>query len=139
MTGQNIDRNKVLSPFPQAEKGMTRYVIFVDERPNEGDYKVEIIPGKIMNVDCNIHRLMGNVNEEVVQGWGYTYYKFTTDGKTTSTMMGCTTPNSDKFVTAQSILVRYNSKLPIVVFVPEGYNLKYRIWEAGVESDSPIL
>ena len=45
-----------------------------------------------------------------------------------------------KFVTAPSLLVPYNSRLPIVVYVPEGYEVRYRIWNAsattsGGESD----
>jgi ecotin len=31
----------------------------------------------------------------------------------------------------QPLLINYNSKLPVVVYVPEGMDLKYRIWKAG--------
>lgn len=34
-------------------------------------------------------------------------------------------------------LVRYNSKLPVVVYVPEGVEVRYRIWSAG-EGAEPI-
>ena len=27
--------------------------------------------------------------------------------------------------------INYNSKLPIVVYVPDGYSLEYRIWKAN--------
>lgn len=30
----------------------------------------------------------------------------------------------------KSLQTRYNSKLPIVVYVPKGYVLEYRIWKA---------
>ena len=132
------EREKVLAPFPQAEQGMVRHVIFLDKKADESLFKVEIVPGKVMNVDCNHHSLMGKIDEKDVQGWGYTYYEFTSNGQTRSTMMACNKPNEDRFVSAQTTLVRYNSKLPIVVFAPQGYEIKYKIWKAGKELRAPI-
>jgi ecotin len=31
------------------------------------------------------------------------------------------------------IYIRYNSRLPIMVYVPEGVEVRYRIWTAGAE------
>jgi ecotin len=31
-------------------------------------------------------------------------------------------------------LIRYNSRLPVVVYVPEGVDVRYRIWRAEPES-----
>lgn len=75
---------------------------------------------------------MGSLEEETVNGWGYTYYEFNSKGDIAGTLMGC--PDNKKvkkFITAQSQLFRYNSKLPIVVYVPKGMEVKYRIWEAS--------
>lgn len=45
--------------------------------------------------------------------------------------MGCSDNKSvEKIVHAKSIQTRYNSKLPIVVYVPKSYTLEYRIWKA---------
>lgn len=45
--------------------------------------------------------------------------------------MGCFDNKSvEKIVHAQSLQTSYNSKLPIVVYVPKGYTLEYRIWKA---------
>jgi ecotin len=30
-------------------------------------------------------------------------------------------------------LVRYNSKLPLVVYAPDGFEVRYRVWRAGNE------
>ena len=40
-------------------------------------------------------------------------------------------PQVKKFVTAAPIKIRYNSRLPVVIYVPEGYEVRYRIWEAS--------
>ena len=47
-------------------------------------------------------------------------------------------PTVDKFVSAQPQLVRYNSRLPLVVYAPEGYEVRYRIWKAGKSKASPV-
>lgn len=127
------EREKLLAPYPEAKQGMVRHVIFLDAKKNEDLLKVEIMPGKVMNVDCNHHTLMGKLDEKDVQGWGYTYYEFTSNGQTRSTMMMCNKPKEDRFVYAPTTVVRYNSKLPIVIYAPQGYEIKYRIWKAGKE------
>jgi len=40
---------------------------------------------------------------------------------------------TDQFVQVRGdgFLQRYNHKLPVVVYVPEGYEVRYRIWSAG--------
>ncbi|WP_029905539.1 serine protease inhibitor ecotin [Prevotella sp. 10(H)] len=130
------DRAKALEPFPQAEVGMVRHVIELKKKSDESLYKVEIIPGKVMSVDCNHHTLMGKLEEKDLQGWGYTYYEFKSNGQTRSTMMACNKPNENRFVSGQTQIVRYNSKLPIVVYAPQGYEVKYRIWKAEKEKSS---
>lgn len=133
------EREAVLAPFPKASAGMVRHVIFVDKKSDESIHKVEIIPGKVMSVDNNIHILSGKIEEKTVQGWGYTYYEFTSTGQTASTLMATIGPKVDKFISAQTLLVRYNSKLPVVVYAPEGFDIQYRIWKAGKSKPSPVM
>lgn len=130
------DMEKALEPFPKATEGMVRHVIELKKKSDESKFMVEIIPGKVMNVDCNVHRLMGKLEEKDLQGWGYTYYEFTSDGNTTSTMMMCNKPNENRFVSGDTKIVRYNSKLPIVIYAPQGYEVKYRIWKAEKEKSA---
>lgn len=132
---QNNDSpEKLLESFPAAKEGMVRHVIFLKKQKDESLYKVEIIPGKIMNVDCNHHSLMGTLEQKDLEGWGYNYYEFNTNGLTRSTMMMCNQPNTDKFVSGETQIIRYNSKLPIVVYAPEGYDIQYCIWKADKKS-----
>ena len=37
---------------------------------------------------------------------------------------------TEKFVAAEGEFGRYNSQLPVVVFVPNGVELKYKVWTA---------
>lgn len=112
--------------------GMERYVIYVDPKADESQLSIELIGGKTILADCNRHILMGKFEKHTVEGWGYDYYVFETKGNIASTMMAC--PNSsktEKFVTAEGLNIRYNSRLPIVVYLPKEYGLNYRIWTAG--------
>ncbi len=38
----------------------------------------------------------------------------------------------DRFVQGDSLHIRYNSRLPIVVYVPKGYGVQYRTWNVNV-------
>lgn len=124
---------KNLKPYPEAIDSLERYVIYVEQRENEDLFEVELIPGKMLEVDCNNHRLIGELKEETVQGWGYNYHVYETEGHVASTMMMCHQPKTMKFVTGGSEMVRYNSRLPIVVYLPKGMDLKFKIWSAGEE------
>jgi ecotin len=124
-----------LEPFPPAEEGMSRSVIVMSEKANEEDLKVEIIVGQVRKTDgVNIVRMGGSLNEETLKGWGYTYF-VAEPGPVMSTLMA-PPPGQEEveaFVAMPGKLVRYSSKLPIVVYTPEGYEVRYRIWTAGEE------
>jgi len=138
-TGKVNEAEKALEAFPAAEKGMVRHVIQLKKQKDESLFKVEIIPGKNMLVDCNYHTLMGKLEEKDLQGWGYNYYVFSSDGQTRSTLMACNKPKENKFVQAQTVTLNYNSRLPIVVYAPEGYEIQYRIWSASKKTKSSII
>jgi ecotin len=44
-------------------------------------------------------------------------------------------PKVDRFITlgGGNYLVNYNSRLPVVAYVPEDVEVRYRIWSAGDE------
>ncbi len=121
-----------LKAYPETLKGYERIVMHLEAKNNEEDYKVEILPGKLAEIDCNQHFLIAKTSAREVKGWGFTYYVVKSDGKMGSTLKGCTTqPKRTVFVTAESTLVGYNSRLPIVVFVPKGLTAQYRLWSAA--------
>jgi len=47
-------------------------------------------------------------------------------------------PKVTRFITlgGESYITRYNSRLPIVVYVPESVEVRYRIWTTGAELKS---
>jgi ecotin len=126
-----------IAPYPPAEKGMSRQVIFLEPQKDESRFKVELLPGKILEVDCNHHMLSGNLETRTLSGWGYSYLVINKISPLTSTLMGCpTNQRHPQFVAinlGDTKMQRYNSRLPIVVYVPQGVEVKYLIWEAGEE------
>lgn len=132
------EAQQALSAFPPAEPGYQRHVILLPQLADEDAHKVELIGGKTLAVDCNLHGMDGQFSQHDVPGWGYTWWQLQSAGQVRSTMMMCPdNARHDTFVRAESVLIRYNSRLPVVVAVPEGMQLRYRIWQAGAEQDAP--
>ncbi|MGH7018630.1 MAG: serine protease inhibitor ecotin [Brevundimonas sp.] len=124
-----------LKAFPAATAGQTRHVIRLPAQTDEDALKVEVIVGKTMRVDCNRHSFGGRLVERTAEGWGYTYYVLDSLGQAASTMMACP-PGSehDAFVrSGGQDLIRYNSRLPLVVYAPNDVEVRYRVWRAGEE------
>ena len=125
-----------LKIFPSAKEGMDRFVMMLSHkgRGEEDDFMVEIIVGKTMLTDGINQMWLDNALEpRLLEGWGYPYYEVTGSPSVMSTMMAVpegTTPVK-RFVSASPLQVRYNSRLPIVVYAPEGYEVRYRIWKAS--------
>lgn len=126
------DNPKEASMFPEAEKGFKKVVINVPAKKNEDLLKVELTVGKNAEVDkCNKHFIAGSLKEKTLEGWGYNYYDFKSTGQIAGTKMGCPTNEKIiKFVTGETIITRYNSKLPLVIYVPEDMTVKYKFWKA---------
>jgi len=119
--------------FPKTLAGYERYVIDLPQEENEDKFEVEILVGKTDKFDCNNQMLSGTFETKTIEGFGYDYYVFKSDGTIASTMMGCPDNTKiEKFV-SRSEKVRYNSKLPVVIFAPKGFEVKYNVWSAGQE------
>jgi ecotin len=126
-----------MKPYPAPDVDQQRLVFRVPALDNEDDHKIEIIAGKFMEVDCNKILLGGDLEQRTAKGWGFPYFVLGTVGPGASTMMACP-PGQEETqafvpVRGDGFLQRYNSKLPVVVYVPEGIEVRYRIWSAGSE------
>lgn len=120
-----------IAPYPKAESGMTRHVIQLANQQNENNFMVELVIGKTIKADCNHQWFMGDLDKKTLDGWGYDYYKLDEIKGPASTMMACTKPAENRFITTQlgdDAFVRYNSKLPIVFYAPADMDVKYRVW-----------
>ena len=124
------------APYPVAEEGVARFVIHLPhkDRAEEKGFKVELIVGRVMPTDgVNRVGLGGSIERKTLQGWGYDYYVVADLGPAMSTLIGVPQgkPKVEKFVTGPSRLIRYNSRLPVVVYVPADAEVRYRIWQAS--------
>lgn len=124
-----------LRAFPTPGPGQARRVIRLPPERNEDDLRVGFFVGRTMWVDCNRQIFPARVEERTAEGWGYTYYFVTSSGSPASTMMACpSNARSRQFVRNSEELVRYNSRLPLVIITPADVEVRYRIWRAGPEA-----
>jgi ecotin len=125
-----------LQAFPPADQGEVRYVLQLPTQDDESAFKVELIVGKTVEVDEeNNYFFSGTIEKETIQGWGFPRYIVSKLGPMAGTLKAID-PNAPKvarFITlgGDLDLIPYNSRLPIVVYVPEGVEVRYRIWTAG--------
>jgi ecotin len=128
----------LMKAFPPAEAGMVRYVLQVAEQEDESIFKVELMVGKTVQVDeKNRYFFGGKIEKETIKGWGYPRYNVSELGPMAGTLMAVdpNEPKVNRFITlgGEPYIIRYNSRLPIVVYVPEGVEVRYRIWAAEPE------
>jgi len=125
-----------LTAFPRTLPGQVRRVVFLPREANEDALKVGVVVGRVLTVDCNRHVFGSHMETRTVQGWGYDYHVVTQVGTPASTRMAC--PNNTqtrKFVaSSDEPMLRYNSRLPLVIFAPPDIEVRYRIWRAGKET-----
>jgi ecotin len=128
-----------MKAFPPASDGMVRHILQLPEQDDESAYKVELVVGKMVQVDDgNRYFFTGKIEEETIKGWGFPRYNVSTLGQMAGTLMAIdpNAPKVNRFITlgGEAYLIRYNSRLPIVVYVPEGVEVRYRLWRAEPES-----
>jgi len=125
-----------LQAFPPAGPGQVRRVIRLPAERDENGLRVGIVVGRTMLVDCNRQVLPARIEERTAEGWGYNYYVVAMGSQAASTLMACpTNARSRQFVrAADEPLLRYNSRVPLVVFAPSDVEVRYRVWRAGAEA-----
>ena len=130
-----------VAPFPKADSGFTRQVIHLAPQQQEDSYQVEILAGETLAVDCNRQRLGGMLEEKNLEGWGYPFYRLEKVIGPMSTLMACPDGKSrQEFVpvVGDGFMLRYNSKLPIVLYVPKEVEVRYRIWSASSKVEKAV-
>jgi ecotin len=130
-----------MKAFPPPDQGQIRYVIHLAEQDDESNYRVELIVGQTVEIDeINQYLFGGRISKESVVGWGYTRYVVGELGPMAGTLMAVD-PNAQKVkrfirLGGEPYLIRHNSRLPVVVYVPEGVEVRYRIWRADPETET---
>lgn len=126
--------------YPIAQEGYKQVYFQVPISTNEKDLKVEFFVGMDKLVDCNSYFLIGNIKEETVEGWGYNYYFVKSNGESAGTLMGCSdTKKTNKFIHLEAQMANYNSRLPIVLYIPKNMEVKYRIWYADKATKKVVM
>ena len=128
----------IMKAFPPAEAGMVRYILQLPKLDDESTSRLELIAGKTVQVDeANTYFFGGEIEKETIKGWGYTRYLVKKLGPMAGTLMGVdpNAPKVDRFIMlgGEPYIIRYNSRMPVVVYVPEGVEVRYRIWTTGSE------
>ncbi|MGB6223384.1 ecotin [Haloferula sp.] len=128
-----------LEAYPAAEKGMVRHVLQLPAEKDESLYKVELILGKTVKTDAaNSYFFGGLIEARSIEGWGYSYHILEKIGPMAGTLMAAPpeAPKVERFIAigGDPYLIRYNSKLPVVVYAPQGVEVRYRLWRADADA-----
>ena len=124
-----------MKAFPPAEEGMIRYVINLPEQEDETAWRVELLVGQTVQLDAaNRYFFAGTLETETIEGWGFDRHILRQLGPMAGTLMAVNpdAPKVERFITlgGEPRLLRYNSRLPLVVYVPDGVEVRYRFWRA---------
>lgn len=111
--------------FPAAKPGFRRFDIAVTTSA-EAPRRIDFYVGKTMTIDCNRHWLNGEFVADDVEG--APFFTFTTDGRTSSTKMFCPDDKKQVFVSGPRMTAEARADAPLVVYVPDGYELRYDVW-----------
>jgi ecotin len=125
-----------MKAFPPADAGMVRYVLQLPQEKDESAFKVELIVGRTVLIDAqNSYFFAGKIEEQTIQGWGFPRYNVSKLGPMAGTLMAVdpNAPKVNRFISlgGDPYLIRYNSRLPLVVYAPEDVEVRYRIWTAA--------
>ncbi|MFM8571167.1 MAG: ecotin family protein [Pirellula sp.] len=124
-----------MKAYPLPAEGMKRVVVYLESKEQEDDYRIELMVGKTVEVDAaNRFFFGGSLEEESIEGWGFPKFTVKQLGPMAGTRVGVdpNTPKVKRFVQlgGEPKLLRYNSKLPLVVYVPKDAEVKLRVWVA---------
>ena len=133
-----------LSGYPAPPTGMSRWVIQLPGvlspaeaprlSPNPADWRVELIVGQELSLDCNIVRLDGSLQRVPLPALRTALYRVTGFTGLASTRKACP-PHQVKrrsFVplAGPPTVIRYDASRAIVVDAPADLQVRWRLWKA---------
>jgi|GEM_PF-1057018 len=126
----NYQVHEASKMFPAPAQGMEQHILTLPPLENEEYFMVEIQIGQTKLVDCNKHGLSGELTQESVKGWGYQFYRVKQISEGPSTMMACfELAKTEAFLTIPGdFKIRYDSRLPKIFYLPQGSEIRYRVW-----------
>jgi len=131
-----------LNVYPPVKKDQNRNVIVLEPKENEDDYRVLITASIDGMQDCNTKSRSAKYTEKVVEGMQYPYYEVGKIGDVVTTLMGCSEmPQMGEIPINLSgnTILRYNSKLPIVVYASNGIKINSKIFKLEEIKKSKVL
>jgi len=80
----------------------------------------------------------GQLETETIEGWGFDRHILRQLGPMAGTLMAVdpNAPQVERFIMlgGEPRLLRCNSKLPLVAYVPDGVEVRYRLWRADPQA-----
>ncbi len=143
-----------LSGYPATKQGLKRWVIqpsgllpksddaMISAHPL--DWRVQLIVGKEVDVDCNVKRLSGPSLslQRLPEASGKALFEISGPVLVLSTRMACTKEQAQgtSFLSLgkQPYLIPYNASWPVVVDLPDGVVLRWRVWKAETKQQEAV-
>ena len=143
-----------LSGYPAPAPGLQRWVIqpsgllpnssdpIISARPI--DWRIQLIVGQEVDQDCNVQRLSGPgmTMRMLPEASGKALFEVKGPMAVVSTRMACPAdePTKRSFLSLgkQPYLVPYNASWPIVVDLPKGAQLRWRLWKAETRQQEAV-
>jgi ecotin len=123
-----------LASFRAATDDEVRFVVRLPPQPDEGKHQIELLVGREQPLDCNAAHYVGKLHHKTLLRKGTLYYTVrAVEGPVVAQAQCPDAAKRDAFVSLEGdpYMVRYDSGAPIVVYVPKGFEVRYRVWQAG--------
>ncbi|MDO5046111.1 ecotin family protein [Campylobacter sp.] len=130
----------MLPAFMLGGQNFVKNTIKLDKLENQMDYKIELIFGKELEVDCNKHFLEGGKLKEKSSKEPIALYEFNDKAELASTMMMCPDNKKKKKFVHYSFtkVLDYDSYMPIVIKAPKDVIVKYKIYKKIDEKNAEV-
>ncbi len=128
-----------LASYPTAAAGQKRVNLTLPPLESEADMRVELIVGKKMWLSCHMPVMQGDLERKITANQSYPYYQLSavSEHGPTHPQIGCpSTRHRETLVPTlgAGYLLKYNSRFPLVVYVPATLEVHYRLWRSASET-----